>query len=285
MYFGTVNGLVSFTPDLTKKDSKPYKVHFTDLLINGKEATARTSFSPPATTLYSKDVLDLDFDRSRQFGIGYGVIDPERAGSTFYQVKVDGIDRDWRDVGKLRRFTALELAPGTYRLNVRASSNPEEWDAAPVSTLAIKIAPPFYRSVWAYLIYLLIIGFIAYFCYRLFNIRMREKQSVRLAQIDKDKSEELNREKMEFFTNISHELKTPLSLILAPLKYLDQHQALGARCYIIAGFSSGNVYRFPWPVWKDMKKYFGRKYISESDARIISYLVPAMQDGFLLLLD
>lgn len=226
MYFGTVNGLVSFTPDLTKKDSKPYKVHFTDLLINGKEATARTSFSTPATTLYSKDVLDLDFDRSRQFGIGYGVIDPERAGSTFYQVKVDGIDRDWRDVGKLRRFTALELAPGTYRLNVRASSNPEEWDAAPVSTLAIKIAPPFYRSVWAYLIYLLIIGFIAYFCYRLFNIRMREKQSVRLAQIDKDKSEELNREKMEFFTNISHELKTPLSLILAPLKYLDQHQEM-----------------------------------------------------------
>ncbi len=68
-------------------------------------------------------------------------------------------------------------------------------------------------------------------------------------------------------------------------EYLDQHQALGARCYIIAGFSSGNVYRFPWPIWKDMKKYFGRKYISESDAKIISYLVPAMQDGFLLLLD
>ena len=48
-------------------------------------------------------------------------------------------------------------------------------------------------------------------------------------------------------------------------EYLDQHQALGARCYIVAGFSTGNVYRLPWNVWRDMKALFGRKYISESD--------------------
>lgn len=67
-------------------------------------------------------------------------------------------------------------------------------------------------------------------------------------------------------------------------EYLDQHQALGARCYIIAGFSSGKVYRFPWPIWRDMKALFGRKYISESDP-ISEYLVPAARDGVLLLLD
>lgn len=47
--------------------------------------------------------------------------------------------------------------------------------------------------------------------------------------------------------------------------YLDQHQALGTRCYVIAGFSSGAVYRFPWCIWRDMKKYFGRKYVTEAD--------------------
>lgn len=65
-------------------------------------------------------------------------------------------------------------------------------------------------------------------------------------------------------------------------EYLDQHQALGARCYIVAGFSTGNVYRLPWNVWRDMKALFGRKYISESDP-ITEYLVPAARDGVLLL--
>ena len=67
--------------------------------------------------------------------------------------------------------------------------------------------------------------------------------------------------------------------------YLDRHQELGARCYVIAGFSSGNVYRFPWGVWRDMKKHFGRKYVTEADVEIAAYLVPATRDGILLLLD
>ena len=67
--------------------------------------------------------------------------------------------------------------------------------------------------------------------------------------------------------------------------YLDRHQELGARCYVIAGFSSGAVYRFPWNIWRNMKKHFGRKYVTEADTEIAAYLVPAMRDGILLLLD
>ena len=67
--------------------------------------------------------------------------------------------------------------------------------------------------------------------------------------------------------------------------YLDRHQELGARCYVIAGFGSGAVYRFPWNIWRDMKKHFGRKYVTEADVEIAAYLVPATRDGILLLLD
>lgn len=67
--------------------------------------------------------------------------------------------------------------------------------------------------------------------------------------------------------------------------YLDRHQELGARCYVIAGFSSGAVYRFPWNIWRNMKKHFGRKYVTEADVEIAAYLVPATRDGILLLLD
>lgn len=69
------------------------------------------------------------------------------------------------------------------------------------------------------------------------------------------------------------------------MDYLDQHQALGARCYVLAGFSSGAVYRLPWNVWRNMKKVFGRKYITEDDVEIVPYQVQTARDGTLLLLD
>lgn len=65
-------------------------------------------------------------------------------------------------------------------------------------------------------------------------------------------------------------------------EYMDKHQALGARCYIIAGFSSGNVYRIPWDVWKDMKDHFGRKYATEAD--LDNYKVQVAWNGVLMLL-
>lgn len=226
MYFGTVNGLVSFSPLISKHSESTRPVHFSSLSINGKTVAPGVEGSPLTAAIDVIKELKLNYKESRQFSILYGVIDPQRASSTFYQVKVDGIDSDWHDVGNERRFTGMELAPGTYTLHVRASDSPDDWEGAPVRSLRLVIAPPFYRSVWAYCLYLLILLVIGYFCYRLFNIRMREKQQVRLSQLDKAKSEVLRQEKMEFFTNISHELKTPLSLILAPLKYIEHNQPL-----------------------------------------------------------
>lgn len=69
------------------------------------------------------------------------------------------------------------------------------------------------------------------------------------------------------------------------MDYLDRHNALGVRCYVLAGFSSGAVYRLPWNVWRNMKKVFGRKYITEDDVEIVPYRVQTAQDGTLLLLD
>ncbi len=64
---------------------------------------------------------------------------------------------------------------------------------------------------------------------------------------------------------------------------LDKHQQLGAKCFIIAGYSGGGVYRIPWDVWKAMKERFGRKYITEADLQI--YRVPVGRNGVPLILD
>lgn len=226
LYFGTVNGLVSFNPGISRGQTTSAPVHLQHLYINNREVSPSEEDSPLLTTLDRTDALHLDYNRSRSFSIDYGVVDPASAHAYSYQIYVDGIDKDWRDVGAQRHFTAMELAPGTYKLMLRAASAPEAWDNAPVRQLLIKIDPPFYFSTWAFIAYFILLVIVAYLIYRLFNLRMKEKEAIRISHMEKEKSEELNREKMELFTNISHELKTPLSLILAPLKYLSQHENL-----------------------------------------------------------
>ena len=66
-------------------------------------------------------------------------------------------------------------------------------------------------------------------------------------------------------------------------EYLDQHQRLGARCFVVVGFASGEVYRIPWDTWQNMKEHFGRKYVTEAD--LSNYRVSAARNGALLLLD
>lgn len=66
-------------------------------------------------------------------------------------------------------------------------------------------------------------------------------------------------------------------------EYLDKHQALGARCYVLAGFGTGGVYRIPWAVWQDMKATFGRKYVKEID--IQKYKVQSAWNGVLMVLE
>jgi len=225
LYFGTVNGLVSFKPEVSKYAVKPVKVHLNHLYVNNSEVIPGKE-SPLDSNLDYTDRLVLPYSQSRSFSIDYGVVSPASAHTFVYQVYLEGIDRSWRDVGSLRQFSAMDLAPGTYKLKIRASTTPDGWNSAPVRELTIKIEPPLYLSPLAFLIYSLLVLIAAYFCYRFFDKRIKERDAIRISKMEQEKTEELNREKMEMFTNISHELKTPLSLILAPLKYLSQQENL-----------------------------------------------------------
>lgn len=226
IYCGTVNGLVAFSPDITKRTEVSTSVHLWRLLLNNDIVTPRTPDSPLKSAIDATSMLELDYKSSRVFSIDYGIIDPVGAKNVRYQIMIEGLDKEWRDVGTQRRFTAMELPYGSYTFKIRALASGDNWDKAPIRKLDLKINPPFYQSSVAWLIYLLVGISIGYAIYRLFLWRMKDKQQKKLNQIERAKKDELNREKMEFFTNISHELKTPLSLILAPLKQLSSNEPL-----------------------------------------------------------
>ena len=117
-------------------------MHLWDLLINNEKISPLLPDSPLMAPLDLDDELKLSYSDSRSFTILYGIVDPASADATNYQVMMVGIDKDWRDVGNQRSFTAMDLAFGTYRLRIRAASVAGNWDAAPVRELVIKIAPP-----------------------------------------------------------------------------------------------------------------------------------------------
>ena len=201
LYCGTVNGLVSFNPNVKKRSDSTTAVHLWQLILNNNPVSPKSSESPLSSTLDAMEVLELDYGSSRMFSIDYGVVDPIGAQNVKYQIFIEGLDKEWRDVGTQRRFTAIEIPYGSYVFKVRASSSGENWNNAAIKQLQLKIAPPYYLSSVAWLIYVFIGLAIVYSAYKLFNWRVKEKQQKKLKQIERAKKDELNREKMEFFTN------------------------------------------------------------------------------------
>ena len=220
IYMGTVFGLVSFIPHLASTLQKKYEVHFKNLYINDVAVSPAKEGSPLTEALNQTAKLTLSHKDSHSFAIDYGIVSLSNAEAVRYQVKFDGVDADWRNVGTDRRFVSLNIAPGTYTLNVRANNSNDGWEFAPVKSLTITVEPPLYKSWYAYLFYFACLLSLAYIAYRLCIIKIKAREAVRFANMEKEKAINLNNAKLEFFTIISHELKTPLSLIIAPLKQL-----------------------------------------------------------------
>lgn len=221
IYLGTVDGVVHFYPNRVYAYKGSLTVVLKQLVINGKTMDAGMEDSPLQDELNNTNRIDLSYEEGRSFAIDYGVIIPANNLSVNYQMWVEGIDKKWQNVGQQDRFAAYNLSPGTYVLHLRANDTNEGWDKCPEKVLKIVVHPPFYRTNLAYFIYFFVIFGIVLYIHQLYKRRMEAHNQVRIATMEKNKLEELNKAKSDFFTNVSHELKTPLALVEAPLKSIN----------------------------------------------------------------
>lgn len=135
---------------------------------------------------------------------------------------LEGFDKDWIQTDYKKRFaTYTNLPAKTYTLKVKASNNDNVWDKTPASII-VTIAPPYYLTRLAFLFYALILIGLLLLYRRYTIIKTSNKHALKLDSIEKEKKDELQRTKLEFFTNITHEFTTPLTLIKGPLKYLQK---------------------------------------------------------------
>lgn len=218
MMMGTFDGLLTFYPQKIVDKAIHYQIHFKQLYINNKLMSVASEDSPLKTRLDCTDEIVLSYDQAKSFSIEYGVVMPGCMENVRYQIKVDGIDKDWRDVGTEHRFNGYLLQPGNYRLHVRANNGIMKEDNMSERVLDIVVEAPFYRSNLAIFIYLLLLCGVAIGTIAFYNMRMKEKAEIKYVSLEKEKVKEVDKMKANFFTMVSHELKTPLALIKAPLK-------------------------------------------------------------------
>ncbi|MDA9573122.1 response regulator, partial [Flavobacteriaceae bacterium] len=215
LYFGGLNGLNYFNPDKIQYNEELPLVYLKDLKLSNELVTIGDLKSPLQKSLSTTDKLTLSHNQSF-FSIEYVGVNYTRSKNNQYAYLLEGFDEKWNYVGSKTNATFTNVPAGDYIFQVKASNNDGLWNEIPTK-LNIKILPAWWQSNLAWLIYLVTLMTISYISYKVFIERIRERRILKFEREEHKQLEALNSKKIQFFTNISHEFRTPLTLILNPL--------------------------------------------------------------------
>ncbi len=217
--FGGDNGYISISSTVKPMEYKP-NVLFTLLEINNKQINVGEKIN--GKTILSQDIAfvhDLTLDYSnRSIAIGFSALHYWLPEMSEYSYMLEGFDKQWNFVSGKKNFVVYSnLSPGTYHLKVKGTNNYGIWsDSAP--TLTITVKPPLFLSNGFIILYCVLTGLIIWGTLRFYSSRLHLRNEMKLIRMERDHSEEIDSMKQQFFTNISHELRTPISLILPSIR-------------------------------------------------------------------
>lgn len=210
LYFGTTNGFVAFHPDSIKDNPIIPPVYITGLKILDKE------------TPLPAGIIELPYDENFLI-INFVAIDYTAPEKNQYAYQLEGVDKNWVYAGIQRSANYTDLKPGKYTFRVKGSNNDGVWNEKG-ATASIRILPPWWLSKGAYSGYAILVILGVMLAQRETVRRERFKAGLRLKQVEADKLRDIDSLKSRFFSNISHEFRTPLSLIQGTVEKLSRQE-------------------------------------------------------------
>ncbi|MET0243978.1 MAG: two-component regulator propeller domain-containing protein [Flavitalea sp.] len=208
LYFGSVKGLIGFDPLKIISPAFEPPVFITGIQVKNKELDpAIDSLILDSAVTHSREIR-LAHDQS-SFNIHFAALSFVSPDLTKYRYIMNGLDKEWTELPGNRQVYFTDLSPGKYTFRVQAATN-GIW-AGNEASIDIIITPPFWATTWAFLLYAFVIATIAYVIIKTLHDRAQEK-----------KEKEIYAAKIEFFTNVAHEIRTPLTLIKGPVENISE---------------------------------------------------------------
>ncbi len=235
-YMGGLYGLSYFQPVLLTRNDHPKELIFTNLSINNQPIVPNTTYN--GRTLLSK-ILDKTSEitldhRQNNFMISFAALGYELSEQVMYRYRLKGFQEEWHTLRYVSNEIYYSNLPyGTYELEVQLSTDKGYTWNVPAKSLQITVLPPWWLSVWAKTSYLCLIVLITIIAFRQYTKEQNLKRENEIQKIIIAKDEEKYQAKMQFFMNASHELKTPLTLILLAAEKLRGENLLAKECKAI----------------------------------------------------
>ena len=204
LLLGTVNGLAVVTPQKEPTTMSPYKrAMVTDMTINGVSIYNEKDPSLLSESLSHAERLELPHDKNT-LTVYFSSFEYTQRQSTLFQYYLQGVDDTWRPATSVNHADYSDLAPGTYTFHLRTLTGNNQWGEETV--LRIIIRQPWYNTWWAWIVYLMVIAAIGYYVYKTGKERMRLNQQMTMEK-------QITEFRIDFFTHISHEFRTPIAII------------------------------------------------------------------------
>lgn len=235
LYFGSYKGFSYFNPKDIDDNSDPAPVLITDIRIFNQpfaslapDVRKKISAQMPGFTNH----ITLSANQNN-FSIEFSSLSYEDPKQNLYAYKLEGYDRDWQQADANHRLAYYNNLPsGTYTFHLKATNSSGIWHENP-EVLSVVIKPPFWATWWAYVLYVFLIAGIIWYTYSELKRRAMLRNRLRLQDLEKEKIEELNHNKLQFFTNITHELMTPLTILSVTIDELKSHVPKGFDHYSV----------------------------------------------------